>query len=202
MRETFRRNRLRILFDVDGVIADCAQLYTNAIIATGVRSIPPTWRPTQWDIPGELKLSKKEEDEVYQLLTRAGMAQTLCPLPDAVESVLRIAKKVDVYFVTTPMVNAPTWPYDRELWLKRYFGDELGTKVVHTAHKYLISAIHLVDDKADNCRKWEEENPGRAALCWRLPGMQVEKDLICLSDWARVESFVDVAVSTWRHMVE
>lgn len=198
MRETFRRNRLRILFDVDGVIADYTQLHVNAVIATGVRDIPRGWRPTQWDISGELKLTKEEDAKVQALISRAGMAQILFPFPGAVEAVLRIAKKVDVYFVTTPLPDSPTWPYDRTVWLKKYFGDELGRKVVHTEHKHLISALHLVDDKADNCREWESGNPGCAALCWRQPGMDVEKDLICVSDWLRVESFVDVAVSTWR----
>ena len=201
MRETLRRNRLRILFDVDGVIADFVQLFANAVIATGVRVIPATWRPAQWDLAAALKLNKQEEEAVYQILTRAGVAQTLSPLPGAVEAVRRISKKLDVYFVTTAMPGSATWAYDREAWLKEYFGDDLGSKVVSTEHKYLISALHLVDDRAENCREWEAENPGRAALCWRQPGMEVEKDLICLSDWARVEAFVDVAVSTWKQLV-
>lgn len=189
----------RILFDVDGVIANFAQLCVGTVIASGIRNIPSQWVPTQWDIAKELKLDGREKAEVHHLLTRAGVAQTMNPYPDAVDAVLRISKKMDVYFVTSPMPGSATWPHDREVWLRRQFGAELGSKVVHTNHKQLVSAVHLVDDKAENCRAWEAGNPGRAALFWCLPGREVHKDLICLSDWALVESFVDLAVATSKH---
>lgn len=184
---------LRVLFDVDGVIADYAQLHVAAVIASGARKIPEAWRPSQWDINKELKLTKEEADRVHRLVSFPGAAKSLVPFPGAVAAVKRIAKVADVYFVTTPMPNSPTWGFDRVEWLKDMFGDELGEKVVLTQHKYLIPADYLVDDKVDNCKTWQECNLG-IALRWRVPGMDMDPDLINVSDWADVERFVDISV--------
>lgn len=187
--------KIRVLFDVDGVIADYAQLHVHAVIAAGVRNIPAAWRPSQWDINKELKLTKGEIDRVHQLIAAPGAARLLVPFPGAIEAVKRVSEIADVYFVTTPMPGSPTWGFDRTEWLKEKFGKELGEKVAFTDYKYLIPASYLVDDKVDNCRTWEEWNPGGVALLWRQPGMPPEKDLINVTDWPTVERFVEIAAT-------
>jgi 5'(3')-deoxyribonucleotidase len=187
--------KIRVLFDVDGVIADYAQLHVYAVIASGVRSIPEAWRPSQWDINKELKLTASEAARVQQLMAAPGAARLLAPFPGAVEAVKRMAEIADVYFVTTPMPDSPTWGFDRTKWLTEKFGKELGEKVVLTHYKYLIPAAYLVDDKVDNCQTWEAWNPGCIALRWCALGMPPEKDLINVSDWATVERFVEIAAT-------
>lgn len=187
--------KIRVLFDVDGVIADYAQLHVAAVIASGVRNIPEAWRPSQWDINKELKLTKEEEDRVQTLVAFPGVAKSMVPFPGAIEAVKRIAKIADVYFVTTPNGDSPTWGFDRTEWLKEKFGKALGEKVVLTHYKYLIPAEYLVDDKVENCQEWEEWNPGKFALRWRAIGMGTAKDLINVSDWVTVERFVEIAAA-------
>jgi 5'(3')-deoxyribonucleotidase len=185
--------KIRVLFDVDGVIADYAQLHVHAVIAAGVRNIPTAWRPSQWDINKELKLTKEEADRVQKLVDFPGAAKSLVPFPGAVEAVKRMAEIADVYFVTAIMPDSPTWGFDRTEWLKEKFGNELGKKFVLTDHKYLIPAAYLVDDKVDNCKTWEAWNPGGIALLWCVTGMSLEKDLINVTDWSTVERFVEIA---------
>lgn len=186
--------RVRVLFDVDGVIADYAQAHVLAVIATGVRSIPESWRPTEWDIDNELNLTAEEKAKVWGLLCLPGVAQRLVPFVGAVEAVKRIAKVADVYFVTTPMSGSPTWPYDRSQWLITHFGDDVGERVVHTQHKHLISGHHLVDDKIDNCRKWEAYNPCGISLRYRSPEMDFAKDLVNVTGWDAVERFIQTTI--------
>lgn len=187
--------KIRVLLDVDGVIADYAALHVHAVIAAGVRNIPAEWRPSQWDINKELRLTGSETARVQRLIAAPHVATTLAPFPGAVEAVKRIAAMSDVYFVTTPTPDSPTWGFDRTEWLKEKFGKELGEKVVLTAHKYLIPAAYLVDDKVENCRTWEAWNPGCIALRWCVVGMPLEKDLINVTDWASVERFVEITAT-------
>ena len=99
-----------------------------------------------------------------------------------------------MYFVTTPMPESPTWPYDRAQWLIAQFGEDLGGHVVHTHYKYLIPGHHLVDDKIDNCRKWEASNPGGVALRYKSPETDFAKDLVNVTGWDAVERFVQNTV--------
>lgn len=186
--------KARVLFDVDGVIADYVQMHVLAVIVSGVRSIPERWRPTGWDIDEELKLDPKEKAKVLNLTCAPGVAQRLVPFVGAVEAVKRIAKIADVYFVTAPLPESPTWSYDRAQWLINHFGDDLGKRVVHTHHKHLIPAHHLVDDKIDHCRKWEASNPGGIALRYKAPEVDFAKDMVNVSGWDAVERFVQNTV--------
>jgi 5'(3')-deoxyribonucleotidase len=190
--------KVRVLFDVDGVIADYAAAHVNAIVATGVRSIPITWRPTEWDIDEELKLTAAEKAKVSKIMAAPGIAQTFVAMPGAIDAVKRVAKIAEVYFVTTPMLESPTWPYDRAQWLCSQFGDSLGQRVVHTHYKYLVPAHHLVDDKVDNCHKWEAANPSGVALRYRTSRMDFAKDIINVSDWHAVERFIQITVQRYQ----
>lgn len=200
--QTSPEHLARVLFDVDGVIADYTQLHVNAVNASGVRSLPSDWKSSIWDIDEELGLSAAEKEKVWEYLKLPGMAASLAPLPGAVDAVKRIAKVADVYFVTGPLHGSPTWSYDRGYWLTSMFGWELGSKLVLTHEKHVVAGDYLVDDKVEFCLKWAKYNPLGTALRWCQPGMKLAPDLINISDWSMLETFVDIAVqrkrTTWR----
>jgi 5'(3')-deoxyribonucleotidase len=187
------QGKVRLLLDVDGVLADFTQTYVAAVIASGVRVIPPDWQGMEWDIAKELRLTPKEYAKVQALMCMEGVAQRLTPLPGAVSAVKRMAKKADVYFVTAPVPDSPTWGYDRKQWLLKHFGEELGSRVVSTECKAVVSGTFLVDDKIENCREWEEENPMGIVLRWCPAGMTPASGMINVNDWHVVERFVDLA---------
>lgn len=187
------QGKVRLLLDVDGVLADYTQTYLAAVVAAGVRFIPSQWVPSQWDLSKELKLTAAENARVDALMNMPGVAQRIAPLPGAIDAVKRMAKKAEVYFVTAPIPTSPTWVYDRAQWLLKHFGEELGSRIVSTVHKGVVSGTFLVDDKIENCREWEEENPMGIVLRWCPAGMAPASGMINVNDWSVVARFVDLA---------
>jgi 5'(3')-deoxyribonucleotidase len=179
--------RPRVLLDVDGVVADFVQLMVNAVRNLNFCDIPINWRPTKWDVAKELKLTDKQEDEVYDVLRLPGSAKMLLPFPGAVEGVKRIASMFDVAFVTTPVEGSQTWCFDRTEWLITHFGEELGNRWVFTDHKYLVFGDFLVDDKPENCLEFKRAWPMCVPLRWLSPGMSIQKGLVHVSTWKEVE---------------
>lgn len=165
-RTTIFHSRPRILFDVDGVCANYTQMFISCVIASGVRAITHAWKHDQWDLSKALNLTDEEDDKVYSLLAVPGAADRINPLPGSVEGIKRIAKIAEVYFVTSPLDRCPTWVSDRDKWLQRLFGEELGKNVVHTKHKELVSGDMLVDDKPDHCKKWGKAWPLGKPVLW------------------------------------
>jgi 5'-nucleotidase len=185
--------RPRVLVDVDGVVADFAQLMVNAVRNLKFRDIPITWRPTKWDIARELELTKEQEEEVYDVLRLPGSAGLLNPIPGAIQGVKRIASLFDVAFVTSPLDGSHTWCFDRSEWLMKHFGEDLGSRWVYTDYKYLVYGDFLVDDKPSHCLDFKKAWPGSVPLRWQLPGVTAQDGLVHVSTWKEVE----FAVRQW-----
>lgn len=184
-------SRIRVLLDVDSVIADLVRVFISAIEVAGIRKLPTGWRPTQFDIATELGFTKDEERRMYEKLQLPGIAKMVHPYPKAVEGVKKLARIADVFFVTTPMKGSPTWTYDRTGWLTEKFGEELGSKWVYTEYKYVVFGDMLVDDRPENCQDFEKAWPGSLALRWCPFGMPVEKKLTNVNSWDMVHLFAE-----------
>lgn len=153
-----------LLLDVDGLIADFVTLYVN-IASTALGRPFANFACTEWDVGDALKLSKQEKDQVHALLNAPGIAMLANPYPGSVEAVKELANISDIHFVTSS-IGSPTWAYDRQEWLEKHFGEELGEKVISTKHKERVSGDIFVDDKPENVRRWSIENPQNQALLW------------------------------------
>ena len=186
-------SKVRVLCDVDDVVANFLQLFISALNASGVRYVDHSWQRPSWDLAKEFKLTQAEEDKVYDLINLPGIANTaMHPMPGAIEGVKRLAKIADVYFITSNLRSSPTWVYDRDKWLVRHFGEEQGSKVVHIHDKFIIPGDLLVDDKAENCRKWQAAWPAGLALYWQASSMPPESGLLSVNAWSQVERFVEI----------
>jgi 5'(3')-deoxyribonucleotidase len=181
-----------VLLDVDGVSANYTDIFVRAVLSLGIRDIPPTWFPGEWDISKALKLTEKEDEAVYEIMNRPGIAQQIVPYPDAIESIQRLSRSADVYFVTSPLRTSPTWASDREAWLKKHFGDELGSKIVSTHYKYKVSGDIFVDDKPKHCLEWAKAWPLGIALHWAQFVNSEEKGLLKVYNWKMVQHLVDM----------
>lgn len=184
-------DKVRVLFDVDSVIANLVQVFVSAIATAGIRQLPPGWKPKQFDIATDLGFTNDEERRMYNVLKLPGIAKMVHPYPGAIEGVKRIAKIADVFFVTTPMKGSPTWANDRTEWLKKHFGEELGGKWVYTEYKYVVFGEILVDDRPENCIEFEKAWPGSIALRWCPPGIPVEPKCNNVNTWEMVRLFVE-----------
>lgn len=176
-------------FDVDGVLGNFTELYLNAVRAATGRDIPKDWLPAQWDIDEDLGLTEKERKATWDLINLPGQADFINPYPGAVEGIKKLSEIVDIFFVTSPVKSSPTWTYDRNKWLKRYFGKRLAGFVLYTEHKYTAAADFFVDDKPSHCEEWSEAWPHGKALLWTAGyNHSFQNDRI-----TRVQNFDDVA---------
>lgn len=156
------------LIDVDGVLADfCGHFLMAAEAVTG-RTLNRQALHKVWEVETALGLTPIEEHRAYKLIRTPGTAQGLTAYPGAVEAVLQLATRRDVYFVTSPLQGAPTWVHDREAWLVKHFGQTLGRKVIHTKHKHMVGGDVLWDDSASNIKSWVAKHgpKGGLGICW------------------------------------
>lgn len=161
-----KQDRHRVGVDVDGVIANYTELYLNAVRSALGRDIPKGWAPPQWDLDESLGLTKEEKRTVYKLIEQPGIAGTIVPYPGAVDGLKKLSKVADVFLVTSPVEDSPTWCFDRTAWVKKHFGEELADRIDFTGHKYTFAADLFVDDKPSNCEEWQAAWPDGKALLW------------------------------------
>lgn len=185
--------KLRVLCDVDGVIAD----YRKAFLKE-VKGILPDFKVPKnaepdWDVAKEFQLSPALAEMVYEKMTAPGVAQHIDELPDAVDGVKELAKFADVYFVTSPTKTSKTWEFDRRTWLVNKFGEEQGMKIVSTHHKYLVEGDVFIDDKPEHLREWLKRHQLGVAVGFGPTARagQLKSDAyISTATWAQVLRFV------------
>lgn len=72
------------------------------------------------------------------------------PMPDAVETFLRLAERYDVYILSTAPWNNPTAWADKLEWVKRHLGDAAYKRLILSHHKELNRGDFLIDDRTKN----------------------------------------------------
>lgn len=155
---------MRLLLDVDGVVADfvgaAAREYEHV---TRLKPPPCTtckvfdsWLCHSW-----------ERRAIESRIAKLGWAQEIKPYPDAKEGVARLLLRHDIAWVTSPYAPSPTWAWDRTQWLRKHFPKEI--PIVSTADKYLIEGV-LVADKIANIE--QHEYADKQALLWDRPWNQ------------------------------
>lgn len=184
----FRRfkmgNRLRLLFDVDEVLADFQGPALDIIYeVTGRRYVPEDFEV--WDIFSVL--NDDERDKVFSVIERPSFCRLLEPIKGAIKAVKEIQTFADVYPVTSPFHSLP-WVIERTEWLGHYFGWKK-SEVVFTGAKFLVGADGLLDDKPDNVLKWAEHHPDGLPLLWHLPN-------------TRFMPHDDIRVKTWDEVID
>jgi 5'(3')-deoxyribonucleotidase len=178
-----------VLLDVDGVIADFVQAYMDIVFEVTGRRYDPE-KQTVYDIVTACELTPAEHARVQKYTHCTEFCRDdILPYEGAVETVRRIAEIADVYFVTAPFVDHETWVHDRSLWLKRYFGNELGGKAIFTEQKHLVRGDVFVDDKVSNALTWSAECPDGSAIVWDRPynrAHALPEDIRRFSTWDEV----------------
>lgn len=142
---------MRVLLDVDGVLAD-----TSAAAKALMDSIQPgAYDPAAWDF-GTSNLTTLGRTEFWDRFGAPGFCAGLEPYPFACDLVHDLQEKHEVFFVTSPF-DSPTWMWERTQWLKYHLGAD-PEQVVHTSEKHLVRGDYLVDDRPENVFGWLLEN--------------------------------------------
>ena len=183
-----------MLLDVDGVIADFVGEFLSVAERVLNRPVPIEADLGEWDVAKALGLSERETRFVYSELNKPGVARGIAAYPGAIEMVKGLAVVAEVYFVTSPMDQSPTWCHDRMWWLIDNFGLELGSKLVLTQYTHLVFGDMLIDDRVPNVTEWASHRPSSSiGVVWGTPsntGFEGKGNVCRVLGWPKVIDLV------------
>jgi len=185
---------MRILVDVDDVLADMLIVFEQHLSAMGVEIKPPHERPGTFELESEYGITTAMKKAVFRCID----ISTLPAFPDAIDFIYSVTRRHEVYFVTSYIEGIPLWKHHREKWLREHF-QSLSTRVVHTKHKHLISGDVLIDDCLRNVFGWLQEHPTGTAFVppksWNRyihrEGGDIHKRIIRTNSWADIEQEIE-----------
>lgn len=76
--------------------------------------------------------------------------QQIPPINSAIETVSQLFEKFDVYFLSTPMWNAPHSFTGKRIWIEKHFGEMASKRLILTHRKDLNIGEYLIDDRICN----------------------------------------------------
>lgn len=150
---------MRILLDVDGVVAD--------MIGELIRVIDPYMTEkevTNWDL--EKVFSSQEMKLCEYLMKDPDFWERLKPYNGVVAAVTRLRAEHDVVFVSAPYWPCKDWTSARMKWLNYHFAN---VRFIATDHKHYVAGDVFVDDKLSNVEAWAKENRLSEAYLFNRP---------------------------------
>lgn len=142
---------LRVLYDVDGVLAD---LIGGLCKACSFKIAEPD-NVTAYNF--EDCMPKEVVGEWRSVMLDPGFALSLEPYRGARELVqVALDCGYEVVYVTMPYRASKTWAYDRCEWLDKHMPK---APIVLTGHKHLVTGDQLIEDNPENLAKWLEHHP-------------------------------------------
>lgn len=147
------RRRLRVLVDMDGVLADFEGGFLRKYRARYPEDpfIPLEERRGFWVSAQYGKLRSDLCEKAISIWESKNFFLELEPLPGGVEAVKEMAAmdNTDVFICTSPIKYYQHCPYEKYAWVEKHFGPEFLEQVILTRDKTVVSGDVLIDDKPD-----------------------------------------------------
>ena len=141
---------MRILVDMDGVIADWGAAYGESLDAFGADAADIPRHKDQRSFNLNDGRTDRERAIIGAVLVEPGFYSRLQPIPGA-KPALRAMRKAghDVRIVTSPWVSNPTCASDKLNWVADRYGSHWAARVIITTDKTLVHGDVLIDDKPE-----------------------------------------------------
>jgi len=139
---------MRILVDMDGVIADWGKAYGESLDLFGVDAlgIPRHHQQTTFNLNEGRTAAEKAI--IKQVMCETGFYDRLEPIYGSRNALREMVKEGhDVRIVTSPWVSNPTCASDKLNWVVKHYGAHWGQRVIITTDKTLVRGDVLIDDK-------------------------------------------------------
>lgn len=141
---------LRILVDMDGVIADWGHAYGESLDAFGESAALIPRHADQRSFNLNEGRTEAEQAIISAVMVEAGFYSRLRPIPGAKLALKAMLKAGhDVRICTSPWVSNPTCASDKLNWVAKHYGSHWAQRVIITTDKTLVHGDVLIDDKPE-----------------------------------------------------
>ncbi|XP_074116836.1 5'(3')-deoxyribonucleotidase, cytosolic type [Sminthopsis crassicaudata] len=159
--ELSRNTPLRVLVDMDGVLAD----FEGGLLRGFRLRFPQEPYVTLEERRG---FSAREQygalrpdlaDKVASVYEAPGFFLELEPIPGALQAMqeMKCMKDTEVFICTSPLQKYGYCVSEKYHWVNKYLGPEFVERIIMTRDKTVVAADLLIDDK--DTIKGQEENP-------------------------------------------
>jgi 5'-nucleotidase len=129
-----------LYIDMDGVIAD----FDKAL----EKYDPEINNLNHENDPNQATIRNNKVDVICE--ANEDFFHNLPPIEGAIEAVNQLFKKFDIYFLSTPMWNAPHSFTGKRIWIEKNFGAIADKRLILTHRKDLNLGEFLIDDRICN----------------------------------------------------
>lgn len=139
---------MRVLVDMDGVIADWGRAYGESLDRHGYAAAGIPRHRDQTGFNLNAGRTAEEKRIIASVMVEPGFYSRLQPIPGAMTALKTMLKEGhDVRIVTSPWVSNRTCASDKLNWVVERYGSHWGARVIITTDKTLVHGDVLIDDK-------------------------------------------------------